>query len=151
MVDNLLIGSIENSRQMTLRHGHAHRVAESLPQGARSGLHAGGMAVFGMAGGFAAPLAKVFNIFQTDLVTGQVKQAVKQHGGVAGRQHEAVAIHPCRVLGVMLQYPGPQHIGGGRQAHGCSGMPGICRLHGIHRQGSNGVDTQIIEGGRFYW
>ncbi len=60
VVDNFLIGSVENRRQVTLRHGHSHRVGKALPQRARRGLDAGSMAVFRMAGSFAAPLAKIF-------------------------------------------------------------------------------------------
>ncbi len=64
---------------------------------------------------------------------------------MSGRQHEPVAIHPGGVCRVVFQNTGPQHIGRGGEAHGCTGVPGICRLHGIHRQGSDRIDTHTID------
>ena len=62
------------------------------------------MAVFRVAGGFAADLAEVFEVVQADIfVAGEVEQAVKQHGAVAGGKHEAVAIGPGGALWVEVQ------------------------------------------------
>ena len=102
MIDNFLATFIEDCRQMALGHGHAHRIGKSLPQWPGSRLDTGRMAVFRVAGGDAAPLAKFLEIIESDLVAGQEKQAVKQHGGMAARQHKTVPIHPIRVFGVVL-------------------------------------------------
>ena len=47
-------------RQMCFGNRKADAVGESLPERPGGGLHAGGQAVFGMAGRDAAPLSKMF-------------------------------------------------------------------------------------------
>ena len=57
----------------------------------------------GMARGFAAPLAEALQFFKRKIVAGEMKQAVEQHRPVSGGKHEAVAVEPVRILGIVLQ------------------------------------------------
>ena len=61
------------------------------------------------------------------------------------RQHEPIAIRPDRILGIEAQEVLPQRVDDRRHRHRRTGMPGLGLLHGVHRQGSNGVDRKLIE------
>ena len=73
MIDDGAIPGFETGRQVALHHGHADRVGKSLTQGTGGGLDPGGMAVFGMAGGFAAPLPEFLDVFQAQIVSAEVE------------------------------------------------------------------------------
>ncbi len=98
-----------------------------------------------MTRGDAAPLAKLFDLFQRQIVARQMQQAVEQHRTVASRQDESVPIEPLRIGWIMLEKPGPQHIGHGRRAQRQTGMAAIGLLDGVHRQEANRVDRQLIQ------
>ncbi|GBD29531.1 hypothetical protein HRbin32_00621 [bacterium HR32] len=118
VVHDLVPGSVEGGRQVALRHGHAHRVREPLPQWPRGALHPGGEAKLRVAGGPAAPLSELLEVVQREIVPAQVQQRVQQHGRVARGQHEPVAVGPQRVTRVVAQEAGPQDVRGRCEAHG---------------------------------
>ena len=65
--------------------------------------------------GLGTPLAELLDVLNGDrVVTGEVQQRVKQHAAVTGGQHEAVAVEPLGVLGVVLE----ELVGG--VTHGCA-------------------------------
>ena len=72
-------------------------------------------------------------------IAGEVEQRVEQHRAVAGREHEAVAVGPIRMLRVELQEPRPQHGGDVGHAHGHAGMAGLRLLDRIHGERADGV------------
>jgi hypothetical protein len=146
VVHDLMTGPVEIGRQVPFGHGHADGVGKSLAQRTGGGLDAGCVAVFGMAGGLAAPLPEILDFFQAEVITGQVQQAVEQHGGMAPGEHETVAIRPVRVLRIVLHHPRPQDIAGRGQAHGGARVAGVGFLHRIHGQGADGVDAKIVNG-----
>jgi hypothetical protein len=54
--------------------------------------------VLRVAGGPAVDLPEPLQLVQGHILdTGQIKQAVEQHRGVAVRQHKAVAVEPVRI------------------------------------------------------
>ena len=110
---------------------HAHCVGNALSQRAGRGFHAVGVAVFGVAGGFAVQLAEVFQVFNAQVVAGQVQQAVQQHGRVAVGEDEAVAVVKFGVGGIVMQEFRPQYFCHFRHAHRRAGVAGICFLNGI--------------------
>nr|GFC96690.1 hypothetical protein [Tanacetum cinerariifolium] len=69
---------------------------------------------------------------------------VQEHRSMTHRQHEAVAVWPVRMFRVIAQEIFPQGVADRRQRHGCAGMTRVGLLHGIHRQGANGVDGQLV-------
>ena len=59
------------------------------------------MAVFRVAGGLGAELTELLQLLDRHVrVAGQIEQRVEQHRAVAGREHEAVAVGPLRLLGI---------------------------------------------------
>ena len=85
----------------------------------------------------------VFGVYR--LRAGQVQHRPQQHGGVAVREHEAVAIRPDRIAGIESEDAVPERVHERRERHRCAGMAGVGRLHRIHRQGADGVDRKLVE------
>jgi len=85
-------------------------------------------------------MPKVLDVIQADTVTGQVQQAIQQHGAVAVGEYKAVTVGPGRVSRVVLHETAPQHFGDIRHAHGCTGVPGIGSLWSVHSQSANRID-----------
>ena len=80
---------------------------------------------------------------------GQVEQRVEQHRGVAGGEHEAVAVRPDRVGGVEAQEALPERVGDRRQRHRRPGMAGVRLLDRVDRQRADRVDAELVDlGGR---
>ena len=55
------------------------------------------------------PLAEVLHLVHGQVVAGDVQPRVEEHGAVARGQHEAVTVHPGRVLGVVRHALAPEH------------------------------------------
>ena len=145
-------------RQPALGHRHADAVAAPLAQRAGRGLDARGQPILGMARALAAELAEPLDIVERDrrlaerlvlgidrLDAGQMQHGVQQHRRVAVGEHEAVAVRPDRIVRVETQKVLPQRIGHRRQRHRRAGMARIGLLHGVHRQGADGVDAKPVE------
>ena len=135
-------------RQMRLGDRHADRIRQALAERAGRDFDALGVAALGMAGCLAAPLAEAAQIVQRQLIAGQVQQAIEQRRAVPGREHEAVAIGPLRVRGVVLEMARPQRISHRRGAERQAGMAALGLLHHVHRQEAKRVDALLIESGR---
>ena len=139
------------------RDRHADTVAAALAERPGGGLDAGGMAVFRMPGRDAVELAEIFDVIEahcgkiSDALPvdaphlGQVQQRIEQHRGMAGRQHEAVAVGPQRIGRVVAQKLLPQRIGDRRNAHRRAGMARLRLLHGVDGQCADGIDTQPVD------
>ncbi|EGY00759.1 hypothetical protein AZA_89242 [Nitrospirillum viridazoti Y2] len=138
-------GVAEAGVQVTLRQGHAHGGGDALAQRAGGHLDAAGHAVFRVAGGAGAQLAELLDLLQINvLIPREVEQRVDQHGAMAGRQHEAVAVGPIRALGIELQELGEQHGGDIGHAHGHAGMARLGRFHGVHGQDADGGGEILV-------
>ena len=124
----------------TLGHGQPDGGGDALAQRAGGDLDARGVAVLWVAGGVAAPLTEVADlVHRHGLEAGQVQQTVDQHRGVAGRQHEAVAVGPVRLVRVVAQELRPQHGGHVGQAHRGALVAGLGGVDGVHREDADGV------------
>ena len=124
---------------------HADRIGETLAERAGRGLDARGKTVFGMAGGPRAELAEALDLVDRHvLVAGEIEQRIKQHRAVAGRQHEAVAVRPVRLLRIVFQIAGEQHGGDVGAAHRQAGMAGIGLLDRIHGQEADRVGHPVV-------
>ena len=158
VVENLKAGLIEVRPQPLAGDGHTHAVSDSLTERAGGGFHAGGPAIFGMSRSLAIELAKSLDVIQSDgkvtqafilriyaAYLRQVEHGVKQHGGVAVRQDEAITVGPDRIRGIVAQELLPQTVGHRRQPHGRARMSRVGLLHRIHGQGADGVDAQRIQ------
>src|SRR5215472_3954035 len=111
-----------------------------------------------MSRSFAVELAEAPNIVERDrrfsqcfvvgihgLNAGEMERRPEQHGGMAVRKHEAIAIGPDRVLRIKFERTIPYRIDQRRERHWRSGVSGVGLLHGIDGEGANRVDAQLIE------
>ena len=100
-----------------------------------------------MTGRQAIPLAELLELFQRQIVAGQMEQAVEQHRTMTGGQYKTIPVGPIRILGVMSQELGPKHVSSIGHAHGHTGMAGIGLLHSINRQGPYSINTKLVKVG----
>ena len=148
VVDDGVAGLVELGGQQRFGQRHADGIAQALAQRAGGGFHARGDAHFGVARRLGMQLAEVLQFFDRQVVAGQVQQRVDQHRAVAVGQHEAVAVGPGGILGVVAQVADPEGLGDFRHAHGSARVPGVRLLHGIHREGADGIRQGKFRGGR---
>ncbi len=145
MVDNRMIGPIVVLRQPALSDGHPHSVGESLSQGPGGDFHPGGFASLWVAGGLGAPLPESLQLIEREVVSGEMEEGVEKHGGVAGRQDEAIAVGPIRALRVVPQESIPESEGHGGGAHRRARVAGFRGLDGVDRQETDSVDAQLLQ------
>ena len=148
VVDNVMAWTVELRAHDFFGQGEAHSVGQTLTQRASSGFNARRVAQLRVARGTAVQLTEVFQVFDRQVIAGQVQQRVNQHRTVAVGQHEAVTVSECRVARVVLQIIAPQYFGDIRHTHRGTGMAAVGFLHGIHAECTNGVGTLTTAGHR---
>lgn len=130
----------EARRQVPLGDRHADRRGDALAERARGGLDPRMLAELGMAGGGGVQLAEAPELLDPHArMPGQVQQGVEQHRAVPSAEHEAVAVRPARIGGVVFQELREQHRGDIRHAHRHAGMARLRRLDRIDGQRADGV------------
>src|SRR5581483_4364753 len=82
---------------------HADAVGEALPERTGGGLDAGGEMRLRMSRRARAPLAKLLQLVERQVVAGEVQERVEQHRAVARREDEAIAIGPVRIARTVFQ------------------------------------------------
>jgi hypothetical protein len=123
VVEQLKAGSVEALGEPALGDGHPDACGQALAERARRRLYARGPAILRMTRTSAAQLAKALDVVErhrwlADLLVrggsrfhaGQVEQAVEQHGGVAGREDEPVAVGPVRAFRIEAKELVPQAV-----------------------------------------
>ena len=80
-------------------------------------------------------------------VAGEVHEGVLEHAAVARGEHEAVAVEPGVVLGVVSHRLTVNDVTHGGAAHGKTGVAGVRLVDGINREEANGVDA-VLDGVR---
>src|SRR6184192_4099343 len=111
VVDDRVARPIEFRGQELLGERHADRIGQPLPEWARGGFHPGRDSDLRMSGSLAVQLTKALQLFQRQRITGEVEQRIQQHRTVTIGKHEAVAVGPERIGGIVLQVPPPEHLG----------------------------------------
>jgi hypothetical protein len=137
---------------------HPDRGGDALAERARGRLDPGGPAVLRVSRRARAQLAELFDLVQADrrLVEhvvvgvdlanpGQVEDRVDQHRGMPGREHEAVAVGPGGVCGVVAEVVLPELVGDRRQRHRRPGVAGARLLHRVDREGADGVYGELVD------
>ena len=148
VIDDRLAGPIEQGRELRFGDRHADGIPGTLTERSRRGFDTGCDAVLRMSRGAAAPLPELFDVVEGEVVSGEVEDAVEQHAGVARREHEAIAVQPLGIRGVVPEMALPQHIGERRQRHRRARMARLRLLHGVHRQRADRVDAELVEADR---
>ena len=138
---------IETRRHVLGRDRHPDAVAEALPQRPGRGLDARRDSMFRMARGFAAELAEAFDLLERQVVAAQIERGVQQHRAVSGRQHEAIAPVPVRILRVVPHEAREQEIRHRRHPHRHPRMARVGLLHRVDRDYANRIDAKLIEVG----
>ena len=138
----MVVGQLraEAGPEVALCNGHADAVGDALTERAGGDLDASRMSDLGMAGRCRPPLAEFAEIVKRQAMTSEVQHRVQQDGCVAGREDEPVAVGPRRIVGVVGQDPGPQHVGQRRQCHGGPLMARTGGVGRVHRQTANHVN-----------
>src|SRR5579872_2371002 len=96
-------------------------------------------AEFRVAGGGGVELAELLDLLDAHaVVAGEVEQGVEQHGAVAGRQHETVAVWPAWVGSVEFVEARPECGGDVGHAHRHARVAGFGCLQGIDGKGAEG-------------
>ena len=112
-----------------------------MTQRAGGGFHAASVAVLRMTGGLGAELTELLQILDRQAVAEQMQKGIQQHGAVAGGEHEAVAIRPLVVGGIMLHFASPYGICHRRSAHGHARVAALGLLYRFRGQDANRVDN----------
>src|SRR3546814_11493937 len=94
----------------------------------------------------AASLPEALDLVERQVVAGDVQQAVQQRRTVAGGEHEAFAVGPQRLGGVVLQESLPQHVGHRRRAERQAGMAAVGLLYRVGGKEAQRVDAALVEG-----
>src|SRR6266540_71946 len=115
MIDERMAGAVEQCRELRLRDRHVDGIPDALAEWSRRRLHTRRDAVLRVPGRTAAPLPKLLDVIEGEVVAGEVEDTVEQHAGVASRQHEAIAVEPVRIRWIVLEMPLPQHVRERRQ------------------------------------
>jgi hypothetical protein len=90
-------------------------------------------------------LPEFFQIFERQIVAGEVETRVEQHRRVAARQHESIAIWPMRIGGVVSHDARKKHVAERCERHRRPRVTGLGFLNSIHGQRANGIDAKEIE------
>ena len=110
VIDDGIALPVEILGEPTLSDGHAYSVSHSLPQWAGCCFHARRHAVLRMPRGQTFPLAKSLQFFHREFIAGEVQEAVQQHRGMPGGEHEAVPVLPIGIARIMFEKLGPENI-----------------------------------------
>ena len=139
VIDHVEAGAIELGGEPLLRERHAHGIRQPLAERPGGGLDAEVRLVLGMAGGMRTQLPERLQVVDRQRVAGQVQQRVQQHRAVAVREHEAVAVGPLRIAGIVAQVVAPQDLRDVGHAHRHAWVAGVGFLDRVHREGPDRI------------
>ncbi len=143
VVNDLVIRLVKLRRKSAFSNRQPDSVRQTLAERARGGLHARRIANLRVTRRFRMQLTEIFQLFDGQVVTGKMQQAVQQHRGVAVGQNKTVTVVPGRVGRVMFQEIIPQHFRDIRHSHWRAGMPRVGFLYGVHTECANGVSERL--------
>ena len=138
-------GLVEARGEPGFSDSHTDRVTKALAERTGGDFDADGVAAFGMAGSFAAPLAEALEFIEREIIAGKMEQAVEQHGAVTRGENEAITVRPMRIFGVELQILCPKRVCHGGRAHRHSGVTGVGVLDTIGCKEADGVNAKVFK------
>ena len=103
VIDDIKVRTIELLGEQLFRQRHSDRVGQSLAQRPGSSFYAGRIAKLRMARRFAVQLAKIFEVVNRQIVSGQMQEGIHQHRAMTVRQNKTITIGPRWIFGVVPQ------------------------------------------------
>ena len=157
VIEHLEAGTVEMAGHPLPRDRHADAGGDALAERPRRRLDPRRPAVLGVTGALAVELAKALDVIERDreltqalvlrvhrLDACEVEHRVEQHRGVADREHEPIAVRPDRVVGIEPQEALPERVDDGRHGHRGPGVARVRLLDGVHREGADRVDRELV-------
>ena len=117
-----MVRTVKLCSQRALSNRQAYGISQTLTQWAGGGFNARRITDLRVAWGLRVQLTEIFQLFNRQVITAEVQQAIKQHGAVAVREDEAVTIKPGGIGRIMLEEVAPQHFGDIGHTHRRTGV-----------------------------
>ena len=83
-------------------HGVADCISDSLAERSGGGFDSGSLCKFRVTGRSGVELAKVFDLFDGQVESGNVKPAIQKHAAMTAREDESIPIEPLGLIRVVL-------------------------------------------------
>jgi len=144
VVNDLEIGLVEGRSDVCLGNGESDSVGDTLAERAGGDLDTVRDAELRVAGRDGVELAELLEVVHRQLVPEEVQDNVLEGTSVSVREDKPVPVDPARVLRVGLEESAPQQVGDGCHAHWGSRVTRVGLVHDIDREGSDGVDAELI-------
>ena len=71
---------------------HTHGIAHSLTKRTSGALNPSSLTIFGVTGSLTVELAEILNLFEREVITGEVQPAIKEHTAMTGGENKAVTV-----------------------------------------------------------
>mmetsp|Transcript_3657 Transcript_3657/g.9728 ORF Transcript_3657/g.9728 Transcript_3657/m.9728 type:complete len:430 (+) Transcript_3657:906-2195(+) len=136
---------VEVGRHVRRRQRETHAVRQALPERARGHLDARADADLRMAGRARIHLTEGAKVIERQVVAGQVQHGVLQRARVAVGEHETVAVHPRRVLRVVLHHLLPEQMCDRRAAHASTRVARVGLLNHVGAEHADEVYLSPLE------
>ncbi len=145
-------------RRVVFRRGHlaaereADGVADALAERAGGAFDARGFMKLRMPRRDAVKLAEIRDLLDGQIVAREVEPAIEEHGAVARREDEAVAVEPARVRRVALERLAEEHRAHFRRAERQAEVAGVAFVHGVHGETAGlvgGFLEEVLVHGKF--
>ena len=133
--------------QEALGDRHADGVGEALAERAGRDLDPGRVAGLGVARRARPERAERLEVVELEPVAAQVQHRVLEDRGMAVGEHEAVAVGPLRVGGVVAHHAAVEHVGEGGERHRRALVAALGVQRRIHRQAADQLDRVGLEVG----
>ena len=145
VVDDLVVGAVVALPEEALGDRHPDAVREALTERAGRRLDAGRDEVLRVARGERLPLPETLQLLERKRVAGKVERGVLEDAGMAGGEHEAVAVGPGRVRRADPERLPVEQVRERRERHRGAGMTGVRLLDGVHRKRADRVDREPLD------
>jgi hypothetical protein len=145
--EHVVVGDVaaEPLAQVALDDGHADAVGEALAERPGGHLDARRVPVLGVARRPRPVLAELLQVVELESVAREVEHGVQQHRRMPGRQHEAIAVGPVRLGGVVAHDARVEDVCERRQGHGRARMTRVRLLDRVHGEAADHVDGTALE------
>jgi hypothetical protein len=131
---------IQQAALTSRRHGHAHRVSDSLAERSGGHLNPRRMPIFRMPWRPGVPFAQRLQVVQFEAEPTEIELDVEGQAGVPAGQYEAIPAGPLRIGRIVLHHALEQQVRRRSQAHRGARVPISSLLYGVSGQHPYGVD-----------